>query len=115
MALIVALLCVLIVADIAEAATYKVGDAGGWAFNVANWPQGKNFAVGDVLVFTYNSAFHNVVTVDSNGYQSCEASSGDPTVQTGNDQITLTKGDHFFICGIPGHCDRGMKISIHVD
>lgn len=33
----------------AEAATYVVGGAGGWTFNVAGWPKGKQFKAGDVL------------------------------------------------------------------
>ena len=31
------------------AATYTVGDAGGWTFNVVGWPNGKTFRAGDVL------------------------------------------------------------------
>lgn len=31
------------------AATYTVGGAGGWTFNVNNWPNGKSFKPGDVL------------------------------------------------------------------
>lgn len=34
----------------AEAATtYKVGDGGGWTFNVAAWPSRKKFRAGDTL------------------------------------------------------------------
>jgi len=29
--------------------TYNVGDSNGWTFGVSNWPNGKNFKVGDVL------------------------------------------------------------------
>ncbi|KAK4563315.1 hypothetical protein RGQ29_005715 [Quercus rubra] len=32
------------------AATYTVGDAAGWSFNVVGWPNGKTFRAGDVLV-----------------------------------------------------------------
>uniref|UniRef100_A0A2N9HLY7 Phytocyanin domain-containing protein n=1 Tax=Fagus sylvatica TaxID=28930 RepID=A0A2N9HLY7_FAGSY len=31
------------------ATTFTVGDAGGWTFNVSNWPNGKTFKAGDVL------------------------------------------------------------------
>lgn len=34
---------------VAEAATYTVGDGGGWSFFVSGWPQGKRFVAGDVL------------------------------------------------------------------
>lgn len=36
-----------------EAATFTVGDAGGWTFNVQSWPNGKRFRAGDIL-----SKFH---------------------------------------------------------
>ena len=35
--------------NMAKATTYKVGDAAGWRFNVANWPVGKSFKAGDIL------------------------------------------------------------------
>lgn len=31
------------------AASFNVGDAGGWSFNVDGWPNGKTFKAGDVL------------------------------------------------------------------
>lgn len=45
----VTLLFLLIHSEIAQAATYTVGDSGGWTFNVVNWPNGKRFKAGDVL------------------------------------------------------------------
>lgn len=39
----------VMVSQVAEAATYTVGDAGGWTFNVAAWPKGKRFRAGDTL------------------------------------------------------------------
>lgn len=44
-----ALLCLFVHGEIASAATYTVGDSGGWTFNVVNWPGGKTFSAGDVL------------------------------------------------------------------
>ncbi|KAL2554806.1 basic blue protein-like [Forsythia ovata] len=45
-------LVVLFNYEVAEAATYTVGGAGGWTFDVADWPKGKNFKVGDILAKT---------------------------------------------------------------
>lgn len=45
----VTVLFLLIHSEIAQAATYTVGDSGGWTFNVVNWPNGKRFRAGDVL------------------------------------------------------------------
>ncbi|KAK4563318.1 hypothetical protein RGQ29_005718 [Quercus rubra] len=109
------------------AATYTVGDAGGWTFNVVGWPNGKTFRAGDVLVFNYNPTFHNVVgvvfnygpgehdvnSVNQQGYDTCTVSSGAKTYETGSDIIKLVKGKNYFICSFPGHCTNGMKIAIN--
>lgn len=48
-------------------------------------------------------------------YQSCNATVPLDSYTTGNDTITITtKGHHFFICGIPGHCQAGQKVDINV-
>jgi hypothetical protein len=45
-----ALLCMLLLqSEMAHAAVYTVGDAGGWTFNIAGWPKGKRFRAGDIL------------------------------------------------------------------
>ncbi|KAL1534281.1 basic blue protein-like [Salvia divinorum] len=103
---------VLTVSQVAEAATYPVGGSGGWTFNVAAWPKGKRFRAGDTLVFNYNSAIHNTVPVDRSGYSGCTAPATAKVFQTGKDQIKLKKGQNFFICSIPGHCQSGMKIAV---
>lgn len=64
-------------------------------------------------VFNYNPAAHNVVAVNKVGYNTCTTPPGASKVhQTGKDQIKLVKGQNFFICSIPGHCQSGMKIAI---
>ncbi|KAK6932330.1 Phytocyanin domain [Dillenia turbinata] len=93
-----------------RATDFIVGDANGWGFNVQSWSNGKNFKVGDNLVFKYNPQAHNVVKVDANGYQSCSAAPGSPTYTSGNDKIALSKGPNYFICTVPGHCSMGMKV-----
>ncbi|XP_057531746.1 basic blue protein-like [Amaranthus tricolor] len=95
------------------AATYTVGGAGGWTFNVNNWPNGKSFKPGDVLAFNYDKTVHNVVAVSKRGYDSCNSPKGAKTYQTGKDRIKLNKGANYFICTIPTHCQSGMKISIN--
>lgn len=48
-------------------------------------------------------------------YKSCNASSPLTTMSTGNDTIKITNyGHHFFLCGIPGHCQAGQKVDINV-
>ncbi|CAN6875879.1 hypothetical protein Bca4012_078421 [Brassica carinata] len=95
-----------------QASTYIVGDSLKWAFNVVDWPKGKHFKAGDVLVFNYNPSFHNVVVVDSGGYNNCKTPAGATTYTSGKDHLTLSKGQNFFICNFPGHCEGNMKIAV---
>ncbi|KAG7558549.1 Phytocyanin domain [Arabidopsis thaliana x Arabidopsis arenosa] len=102
----------LLQADYVQAATYTVGDSGVWTYNAVGWPKGKNFRAGDVLVFNYNPRMHNVVKVDSGSYNNCQTPAGAKTYTSGNDRITLSKGQNFFICNFPGHCENAMKIAV---
>ncbi|KAL3843711.1 hypothetical protein ACJIZ3_001114 [Penstemon smallii] len=111
-ALLVVMVVVVVVMVVAEAATYTVGDGGGWNFNTAAWPKGKRFRAGDTLLFNYNSRIHNVVKVNKVGHDGCTTPRGATVYQTGKDQIKLGKGQNFFICNLPGHCQSGMKIAI---
>ncbi|CAL9119934.1 unnamed protein product [Musa textilis] len=111
-ALALVCLCLFYHLEISAAAEFPVGDSDGWSFDVGNWPNGKTFKAGDVLVFKYDKGAHNVVVVDADGYNSCTAKSGSKTYTSGNDKITLAKGTSYFICSYPGHCDAGMKIKV---
>ncbi|XP_031255991.1 basic blue protein-like [Pistacia vera] len=107
--------CLLLLhSELSEATTYTVGnsDSNGWTYNVANWPKGKSFKAGDVLVFNYDPALHNVVVVNKRGYKNCTTPKNAKVYQTGNDQITLAQGNSYFICNFPGHCEAGMKIAV---
>lgn len=48
-AAMVVFLVVVVQYELSEAATYTVGGAGGWTYNVATWPKGKNFKASDTL------------------------------------------------------------------
>ncbi|XP_059460402.1 basic blue protein-like [Corylus avellana] len=108
-----ALLCMLLLqSEMAHAAVYTVGGAGGWTFNVAGWPKGKRFRAGDILVFNYSPSAHNVVAVSKAGYDGCSTPRGSKVYQTGKDRIKLVKGQNSFICSFTGHCQSGMKITV---
>ncbi|KAG8368758.1 hypothetical protein BUALT_Bualt15G0079200 [Buddleja alternifolia] len=109
---VAAAMVVVFHSEVAEAATYTVGGYGGWTFNLANWPKGKSFRAGDTLVFNYNSLSHNVVPVNGVAYNSCTPQGSVQVYQTGKDRIKLVKGQNFFICTFPGHCQSGMKIAV---
>ncbi|KAI4345614.1 hypothetical protein L6164_012716 [Bauhinia variegata] len=115
----VALLMVMAVMGFSEAAVYKVGESSGWttigSIDYNNWAATKNFKLGDIIIFEYNSQFHNVMRVTHEMYKSCNATSPIATFTTGNDSIKITNyGHHFFFCGVPGHCQAGQKVDINV-
>ncbi|KAL3626255.1 hypothetical protein CASFOL_029804 [Castilleja foliolosa] len=100
---------------------YKVGDDAGWTrtiignVNYTDWANNKTFQLGDVIVFEYNPEFHNVVQVTPGEYRSCEVSSPIATYTSGNDSIAIkTEGHHFYVCGVPDHCEAGQKVDINV-
>ncbi|KAH9615694.1 hypothetical protein KSS87_021089 [Heliosperma pusillum] len=107
-----AILCLMAIAQPTLGAIYNVGGAGGWTFNVVNWPRGKSFRAGDVLVFNYARSQHNVVPVGGSGYNGCNGRGGRVN-QSGRDRFTLKRGANYFICSFPGHCQGGMKIAVN--
>ncbi|TKY71188.1 Mavicyanin protein [Spatholobus suberectus] len=105
--------------QVSHAAEHKVGDSAGWTIigniDYKKWAATKNFQVGDTIIFEYNAKFHNVMRVTHAMYKSCNASSPLTTMTTGNDTIKITNyGHHFFLCGVPGHCQAGQKVDINV-
>ncbi|KAL1190633.1 Mavicyanin [Cardamine amara subsp. amara] len=97
---------------------HKVGDSNGWTMmgvDYKTWASSRTFQVGDSLVFAYYKDFHDVTEVTHNDFQLCNSSKPLTRYQTGFDTVTLTKpGLYNFICGVPGHCDLGQKVQIHV-
>ncbi|KAK3155180.1 hypothetical protein QOZ80_2BG0199870 [Eleusine coracana subsp. coracana] len=96
----------------AAAATYMVGDYGGWRFNVAGWAKGRTFRAGDHLVFNYNRAVHDVAVVNVAAYRSCVVPRGAKVLRSGRDRVKLGRGTHYFVCTVRGHCQAGMKLAV---
>ncbi|KAH1033415.1 hypothetical protein J1N35_045589 [Gossypium stocksii] len=101
--------------------TYTVGDNLGWTVPTSGasmyqtWANGKNFMVGDILVFNYVTGTHDVAEVARAAYQPCNTSNLLSNFTTGPTRITLrTAGEHFYICAVPGHCAAGQKLAINV-
>ncbi|XP_006656866.1 basic blue protein-like [Oryza brachyantha] len=110
--LVVALLTESFPAAEAAGTTYYVGDAGGWGRNLDWWLAGKTFYAGDVLVFKYNREYHDVAVVGGKGYRRCKVPRSTVVLRSGYDQVTLRRGNNYFICGMPAHCDAGMKLAV---
>ncbi|KAK1402272.1 Phytocyanin domain-containing protein [Heracleum sosnowskyi] len=86
-----------------------------WDFNIKDWPSGKTFHAGDIIVFNYNRNLHNVVTINETKYEeylNCVVSDKAKVLSTGNDAIILQNGVNYFICGTMRHCTSGMQIAI---
>ncbi|KQJ86406.1 mavicyanin [Brachypodium distachyon] len=100
-------------------ASHTVGAPGGsWDLrtNHGQWASSIKFRAGDQLVFKYSRAAHNVVEVSKADYDACSGSSPLASFQTGNDVVPLpAAGTRYFICGVPGHCDAGMKVRVNVE
>jgi hypothetical protein len=65
--------------------------------------------------FTYSRELHDVVEVGKAGYDACSSANNVSAFRSGNDVVALTAvGTRYFLCGLTGHCDNGMKIRIDV-
>ncbi|KAK1616456.1 hypothetical protein QYE76_021973 [Lolium multiflorum] len=91
---------------------WTVGGDKGWSFGVAGWENDKPIQAGDMLVFKYKPGAHNVVEVNVAGYMECKAPDGAKVYSTGNDSFEMPGGKAYYICSIPGHCEKGMRIGI---
>ncbi|CAM8914790.1 unnamed protein product [Rhodiola kirilowii] len=100
-----------------EGSTYIVGDEKGWNLytDYSEWTRGLQFHVGDVLLFKYEKGAHNVMQVNSTGYEDCLTDSSLGTYTSGNDAIRLMNaGQYWYVCGLEDHCDFGQKLIINV-
>ncbi|RZC55441.1 hypothetical protein C5167_014288 [Papaver somniferum] len=105
--------------QVSMATVYKVGDEPGWTtmgnVDYQKWSSSKTFRVGDVILFTYKTQYHNVMQVTHPQYQACNVTAPLKTFTTGNDSITITRNGHYYyLCGFPDHCQQGQKVDIRV-
>ncbi|XP_021669177.2 cucumber peeling cupredoxin [Hevea brasiliensis] len=101
---------------------HVVGDNSGWtilqggAQAYTEWANGKNFAVGDILTFNFETNKHDVLRVQKTSFDACSTSNpiGD-VITTGPVNFTLdSAGDHYYICTFSQHCQLGQKLAITV-
>ncbi|KAJ7518692.1 hypothetical protein O6H91_20G003800 [Diphasiastrum complanatum] len=100
-----------------SATQFVVGDSAGWSLSVnyTAWASKYTFRVGDSLLFNYRSDIHNVLSVTGSDYTACSSSNPVTTFKDGKSIISLTSaGSKYYICGTPGHCGIGQKLSIMV-
>ncbi|XVE62545.1 hypothetical protein DITRI_Ditri06bG0126300 [Diplodiscus trichospermus] len=116
--LVIFALVAAMVPAISFAKEFIVGDDDGWKLGVdyQDWAKDKQFVVGDTLVFNYKAGVHNVFKVNGDDFQNCNVPSNNSLGSfSGNDKITLAAGGNkWYICGVSGHCEGGMKLKIMV-
>ncbi|KAE8699242.1 putative Uclacyanin 1 [Hibiscus syriacus] len=116
--LLVFAIAALMAPSISMATEFVVGDDQGWGLGIDYdaWAQGKQFFVGDNLVFKYKAGYHNVYKVTGDEFQDCTVPSSNSSGSfSGNDKIKLaTAGNKWYICGVNGHCQSGQKLTITV-
>ncbi|XP_024390532.1 basic blue protein isoform X2 [Physcomitrium patens] len=79
-----------------------------WAQNVSSY-----LVEGDVIIFQYVAAAHDVVTLGTQAeYDGCDSTTPLNRTQTGNDAIIVKAGINLYICGRNGHCQAGQKVSV---
>ncbi|KAI9184904.1 hypothetical protein LWI28_002329 [Acer negundo] len=97
---------------------FVVGDGKGWTiiFDYQAWAEGKDFRVGDKLVFNYPGGAHTVLKVNGTGFQNCIKPPASEALTSGSDEIVLaTPGRKWYICGVGAHCKTaGQKLFITV-
>ncbi|CAA7407449.1 unnamed protein product [Spirodela intermedia] len=119
-ALLFLILAVVYSATGALAATFQVGDNQMWSIPSSSsyytdWANGQTFAVGDSLVFNFNTGAHDVLEVTRANYDACTTSNPIMTHNTGPATVELTAaGTRYFICGVNGHCSAGQKMALTV-
>lgn len=103
-----------------SATVYNVRDFDGWTTKEGDFyyqgGEGKEFHVGDSLVFEYDRNFNDVTQVSGAlEYESCDSFSPKAVYNTGHDVVTLTEpGYHYFISSNLGQCLSGQKLDILV-
>eukprot|EP00898_Chlorokybus_atmophyticus_P002299 jgi/Chlat1/306/Chrsp1S08784 len=109
----------------ASAATWVVGDSGGWGFGVdyAAWAAAHpNIRQCDTLVFNYAAYQHNVVKFsNAASFSACNFDTSSQYVQVGATEAGQAKvvlGDssasstYRFACQFYGHCGAGMHMAL---
>ena len=88
--------------------TIVIGGSSGWVVKAGNQAYEDIVAnVGDILQFTYSSAYHDVVLVDN---ENCDFSAGTLVDETGDFAWQIPEpGTYIFACGRGNHCSSGNQ------
>jgi len=97
---------------------HVVGGDRGWdpSSDVASWPSGRIFRVGDKIWFTYSAAQESIAELKSKEeYESCDVSNPIRMYTDGLDRISLDgEGIRYFASNNPESCKNGLKLHVEV-
>ncbi|EFJ08073.1 hypothetical protein SELMODRAFT_429219 [Selaginella moellendorffii] len=101
-----------------ESAEYVVGESAGWmipsaAVNYSAWALKHNYHPGDTLLFNYQQQGDSVLEVNRADFMNCIKTNPINHHSDGKTLIRISRpGPHWFISGVPGHCEQGQKFGI---
>ncbi|CAN6290921.1 unnamed protein product [Urochloa humidicola] len=112
----------LLLADGAASAMYKVGDLDAWGVPPPSkpdvykrWAKTIHFALGDSIWFLYPPSQDSVLQVTPEAFAACDLASPVLKLADGNSVFNLTTpGRAYYTSGAPGHCRKGQKLWVDV-
>ena len=99
-----------------NATNYVVGGTQGWTVSTGlkTWLKGKEFVVGDMLLFQYPSGF-GVKEVSEQEYKECDVGKSLHSFSASSTTIILqTPGKKYFVSTTQEICKKGLKLAINV-
>lgn len=66
------------------------------------------------LVFTFTSGSHDVAEVTKEAFDACNATNPISLTTNSPATLTLTSGEHYYICTFDSHCGSGQKLAVNV-
>ncbi|KAI4335542.1 hypothetical protein L6164_014180 [Bauhinia variegata] len=79
------------------------------------WAQRQRFMINDTLISKYDGNSETVLQVDEEDYKSCSLSDPMQEYGGGDTKVVLDhSGPFYFISGIEGHCQMGLKLVVVV-
>ncbi|KAJ7546099.1 hypothetical protein O6H91_08G024700 [Diphasiastrum complanatum] len=94
---------------------YIVGDRAGWrprSVDYAQWSARNAFRAGDSLLFPYDQGAQSVMSVSKEDFHLCRTKNPIEHYTDGNTIVRLDRERYYFISGVPGHCNAGMKLEV---
>ncbi|KAG6585501.1 Early nodulin-like protein 1, partial [Cucurbita argyrosperma subsp. sororia] len=85
------------------------------AQSLNQWAESSRFRVGDTLVWNYEEGKDSVLKVRKEDYEACNITNPQEKLEDGSAKVELhNPGPIYFISGVKGHCEQGLKLVVVV-